>query len=118
MRAALPREIGWWRKIAPLAFVATALSLAIIVINPLREELEWDDGWAYARCVIHLLQTVKYHLDSWAAANMPVQIYFSAAIAEIGGYSIGLLRCTTLALFVVGVLSFYALLRDFHLSRN
>jgi len=71
-----------------------------------------DDGWAYARSVQHLLATGKYQLDTWSAANMPVQIYLAAALCAVFGYSLTLLRFTTLAFLVAGVASFYALLRE------
>jgi hypothetical protein len=51
-------------------------------------------------------------LDNWAAANMPVQIYLAAACSRLLGYSLSLLRCTTIALLGVALLSFYALLRE------
>jgi 4-amino-4-deoxy-L-arabinose transferase-like glycosyltransferase len=90
----------------------------MIVINPFREMLSEDDGWAYARTVQRLLATGHYQLDSWSAANMPVQIYLAAGLAKLGGYSLSLLRCTTLALLVVGLGSFYALLRELGYTRS
>jgi hypothetical protein len=84
----------------------------MIVINPFREMVSDDDGWAYARSVQHLVTTGKYQLDPWSAANMPVQIYLAAGLSKLAGYSLRLLRFTTLALLVVGLGSLYALLRE------
>jgi hypothetical protein len=92
--------------------------LAIIVINPFREMLPDDDGWAYARSVQHLVATGKYRLDPWAAANTPVQIYLAAGLSKLAGYSLRLLRLTTLALLVVGLGSLYALLREISSTRS
>ena len=92
--------------------IAGALLLAAIIINPFREMCTLDDSFAYARMVQHLLSTGQYRLDAWAAANMPVQTYLAAGLSEIFGYSLSLLRCTTIGLFAVGVASFYRLLRD------
>ena len=94
------------------ALLAVALLAACIVINPFREMCTWDDSFAYARMVQHLLSTGHYRLDSWAAASMPVQIYLAAGLAKIFGYSLSLLRCTTICLFAVGIASFYRLLRQ------
>jgi 4-amino-4-deoxy-L-arabinose transferase-like glycosyltransferase len=94
------------------ALIAVALFLAAIIINPFREMCTWDDSFAYARMVQHLLSTGHYQLDAWAAASMPVQIYLAAGLAKIFGYSLSLLRCTTICLFVVAIASFYRLLRD------
>lgn len=103
---------------AAFVFVAVALLLAIVIINPFREMCTLDDSWAYARMVQHLLATGRYHLDAWAAANMPVQIYLAAALSKIFGYSLSLLRCTTLCLFALGLVSFYLLLCELGNSRN
>jgi hypothetical protein len=99
-------------KLASPALFAGALLLAILIINPIREMTWNDDAWAYARMVQHLLATGRYQLDPWAAANMPVQTYLAAALAKVVGYSLSLLRCTTLALLATALFSFYALLRE------
>jgi hypothetical protein len=91
---------------------------SVLVINPLREIVTMDDSWAYARMVQHLLATGRYQLDAWAAANMPVQIYLAAGLSKVFGYSLSLLRCSTLALLIVGLFSFYALLRDLSCTRG
>ena len=106
------------KKAAGPGLLALGLLLAIIVINPFREMLPDDDGWAYARSVQHLLATGKYRLDPWAAANMPVQIYLAAGLSKLVGYSLRLLRFTTLALLVVGLGSLYALLREIYSTRR
>ncbi|MEO7709335.1 MAG: glycosyltransferase family 39 protein, partial [Caldimonas sp.] len=92
--------------------LAPALAAAIAIVNPLREFLSQDDGWAYARMVEHLLKTGAYQLDAWSAANMPVQIYFAGGLAKVFGYSLGLLRIATLLLLVAGLAAFVALLRE------
>jgi len=111
-RATLFSRGDWRRKGAAPGLVFAGLLLAMIVINPFREMLSEDDGWAYARSVQHLLATGKYQLDTWSAANMPVQIYLAGALSAVFGYSLTLLRFTTLALLIAGVASFYALLRE------
>ncbi|MEO6745099.1 MAG: hypothetical protein ABIS28_09930, partial [Caldimonas sp.] len=53
LAAAQPKHAAW------IAFfvLAPALAAAIAIVNPLREFLSQDDGWAYARMVEHLLKT-------------------------------------------------------------
>jgi hypothetical protein len=109
---------SWLERATAPGLLAASLLLATIVINPFREMLSEDDAWAYARTVQHLLATGKYQLDAWAAANMPVQIYLAAGLSKPIGYSLSLLRCTTLALLAIGVGSFYALLRELGHTRN
>jgi hypothetical protein len=109
---------GRWPAIAPLAGVAACLLLAAVIINPFREMVCIDDSWAYARTVEHLIRTGEYQLDAWAAANMPVQIYLAGGLSEIFGYSLSLLRLTTVGLLALGVASFYALAREFGAARS
>ncbi len=105
------------RRAAPVLLVASALLLSLAIVNPFREMLAQDDAWIYARMVQHLLATGKYQLDAATAANMPVQIYLAAGLARIFGYSLVLLRFTTLGLFTVGLICWYSLLRELGNSR-
>lgn len=94
------------------ALIFVLVAVCIIIRNPFRRMMAWDDSWAYARTVEHLLSTGQYQLDRWAAADMPVQIYSSAGLSKIFGYSFAVLRCSTLALLFVALFSFYRLLRE------
>ena len=96
----------------PLLLMIVVLAAIILIVNPVREMLTVDDGWAYARTVEHLLHTGEYRLDAWAVANMPAQIYLAAGLARIFGYSLSLLRISTLLLFLLGALAFYQLLHE------
>ena len=109
---------GWLDRTAGPGMIFAFVLLSIVVINPFREMVALDDSWAYARMVQHLLSTGQYQLDIWSAANMPVQIYLAAGLSKIFGYSLSLLRCSTLALLIVGLFSFYALLRELACSRQ
>ena len=92
--------------------IAAGFVLALLLVDPLRDFMTQDDGWAYARSVQNLLATGRYQLDAWAAANMPVQVYIAAGVAKLAGYSATLLRLQTLALLAAGLAGFYALLRE------
>ncbi len=93
------------------------LFLVIAFINPLREMLITDD-WAYGLTVRNLLATGEYHLNSWAAANMPVQVYWAAFLTKIFGYTFSILRLSTLALLLLAIVSLYCLLRDFGVAEH
>jgi Dolichyl-phosphate-mannose-protein mannosyltransferase len=118
MRDASFENPSWLERATAPGLLAASLLLATILINPFREMLSEDDAWAYARTVQHLLATGRYQLDAWAAANMPVQIYLAAGLSKLFGYSLSLVRCTTLALLAVGAGSFYALLRELGHTRD
>src|SRR5215469_2067653 len=106
------RQARWIHRIRGPALLLVLVLTSIFIVNPLREMVDMDDSWAYARTVQHLLSTGRYQLDPWAAANMPVQIYLAAGLSKIFGYSLAMLRCSTLALLLVALFSFYALLRE------
>lgn len=100
-------------RATPFAWLlALSLGLAVVLVDPMREFMSQDDGWAYARSVQHLLATGDYRLDAWSAANMPIQIGLAGLASHAFGYSLTLLRATTLLLLAIGLTSFYVLLRQ------
>jgi 4-amino-4-deoxy-L-arabinose transferase-like glycosyltransferase len=76
------------------------------------------DDWSYALTVRHLLSTGQYQLNDWAAANMPVQIYWAASLAKCFGYTLSVLRLSTLALLLIALVSLYCMLRDFYVAAD
>ena len=105
------------REVMAWVFLIAVFGTAVCLVGPNRELLTQDDGWAYGRSVDYLLRTGSYHLDQWSAANMPVQIYMTAGLARVFGYSLILLRWTTLSLFACLTASFYLILRGGQSSR-
>ena len=100
------------RKSAGLLLLLLFFFLVVEFVNPLRQVLIQDD-WSYALTVRHLLTTGEYKLHDWAAANMPVQIYWAGFLTQVFGYSFIVLRCSTLILLFTGLLALYRILRDF-----
>ena len=76
-----------WRAPLGTAFLLLTLAATVTLVDPRRELLTWDDGWAYARSVALLLKTGHYKLDI-GAANTPVQIALAAFASKIFGYSL------------------------------
>lgn len=109
--------LDWYRK-SPVLVVLAVFAALVSIVDPIREIMTRDDGWAYARSVECLLKTGEYHLDAWSAASMPVQIYFAAGLAHVFGYSMSLLRVCTLILCFSGAIAFYGILREFDISRS
>ena len=103
------------RKSAGLLLLLLFFFLVVAFINPFREMMI-DDDWAYGLTVRHLLATGEYRLHDWAAANMPIQIYWGAFLTNVFGYSFTVLRCSTLILLFTGLLALYRILRDFHVG--
>ena len=98
-----------------LAATFALFLLAIVVINPLRE-MSIDDDWAYALTVRHLLETGQYQLESWLGSNTLFQVGWAALYSLIFGYSLSILRVSTLVLAGIGLLAFYGLAREHDLS--
>jgi hypothetical protein len=92
-------------------------AIVLIYVNPFRET-EVDDDWAYALTVRHLLDSGQYHLQDSATANMPFQAYWGGLFADLGGYSHGSLRLSTLVLWAFGLGAFYFLCREHRLGRR
>jgi hypothetical protein len=95
-----------------LGLLVVSFLLVIGFVNPLRETGGWSDDFAYARMVRHLLETAEYRLDNWAAASLPVPVYLAAGVAKIFGYSLTLLRVSTLLLVFASLVCFYCLLQS------
>ena len=105
------------RRCSGLYIVLLLFSLAVAFINPVRQMMFGDD-WAYGLTTRHLLATGEYRLHDWATANMPVQIYWAALLAQVFGYSFVVLRFSTLLLFLVGLIALYWMLRDSGVKDN
>jgi hypothetical protein len=99
-----------WLTLALAAFV-------VAYVNPFRETA-WDDDWAYALAVRHLLDTGHYRLHHWATANMPFQVYWGALFGRLGGCLHSTLRLSTLVLWALGLVAFYLLCREHNVDRQ
>ena len=99
------------RKCPGLYLLLLFFLLVVGFVNPVREVMIQDD-WAYALTVRHLLTTGEYRLHDWAAANMPVQIYWAALLTRLFGYTFPVLHCSTVVLLLVALVTLYWLLRD------
>jgi 4-amino-4-deoxy-L-arabinose transferase-like glycosyltransferase len=103
------------KNVRPVTFVVIAFLIAAAGINPLRETAAFDD-WAYGLTVKHLVDTGQYQLHNWLAANMPFQAYWGMLFSRLFGYSFVTLRLSTLALSLIGLISFYLLAHEHDLE--
>jgi len=93
----------------------TAFLLFAVVVDP-RWQGPWDDDWAYALTVRHLLETGSYELHPWSAASYAFQAYWGALFGWIAGFSHATLRLSTMVLWLSGILGFYLLAREHRFS--
>jgi 4-amino-4-deoxy-L-arabinose transferase-like glycosyltransferase len=94
-----------------LWLVLGVFAAAVVAINPVREVIT-DDDFAYALMVKHLAATGEYRLHDWAAANMPVQIYWARLLSGLFGFSFTTLRASTLILLTIAIVALYGVVRD------
>jgi hypothetical protein len=100
---------------ASISLVCLALVVSAVAIDPLRETAFTDD-WVYATMVRHLLETGKYHVHPWAAANPWFLIVWGAIFSKLFGYSFTTLRLSALTLTSIGSISFFHLCREHRLG--
>ena len=108
-----------WRAMPSLRSLGLPLGLSalcVLYVNPLRETAVFDD-WAYAWTVRNWLATGEYRLHDWLSANMPFQATWGALFCHIGGFSFSVLRISTLALVVPGMIAFFHLAREHGLAQ-
>jgi hypothetical protein len=96
----------WGSDAPPLALLATLWIAAAIIVDP-RGEYYTGDDWAFAESVKALVIGRGFILSDWAAMNLISHILWGAGFASVFGYSITVLRFSTLALgLIAGVAAF------------
>src|SRR6266581_4680672 len=103
------RGAAWlWSGPAVLAAAAALLMLAA----PPRGDFPIEDDWLYGRSVKALVEQGKLELPVMSAAAFAAQAYWGALFARAFGFSLNVLRVSTLVLSASGVLACFLLLRD------
>jgi hypothetical protein len=93
-----------------LALLSVLWLGAALVIDPSGEFPVVDD-WAYAQSVQALIEGRGFLLSDWTAANLASQVLWGAGFASIFGYSMTVLRWSTLVLGLLGGLAIFRLFR-------
>ena len=98
-----------------IALVGLAAVVAAVVVNPLRETAFTDD-WVYATMVRRLLDTRRFQMHPWAAANPWFLIVWGAFFSKLFGLSFVTLRLSALTLNAIGLVSLFLLCREHRLE--
>ncbi len=102
-------------RYTPSRVIATAwtlmAALAIAVLIGVRGEFPLSDDAAYAYAVHTLCTTGTLHFLPWTAASLVLQAAYGAALCRAVGFSFTVLRASTVALAIAGVIAFVQLLR-------
>jgi hypothetical protein len=98
-----------------IALVCTATLVTAIVINPLRETAFTDD-WVYATMVRGFLDTGRFQMHPWAAADPWLLIVWGAICSKVFGFSFTTLRLSAMVLDAIGLVAFFLLCLEHHLD--
>ncbi len=101
------------KKFRPFVFfvMLIALGFSIWFINPIRE-MPLEDDWFYSLMVKNLLETGRYLMHPYAAANSPFHVLWGGFFSLVGGYSFSTLRMSVLVLSLIGMIVFYLLAKE------
>jgi hypothetical protein len=102
----MPGAVRWWEW----ATVAVLWLLAVIVVNPIAD-IPLNDDWVYATSVHRLLDESDFRPIAWVQALHVSHAIWGAAFAWFGGLDYTVLRMSTLALWLAGLLACFGLLR-------
>ena len=93
-----------------MIWIALIYLAALFAIPPIFNYPIIDD-WAYERSVEILLTHGRIRILEWTAANLIFQVFYGALLCRIFGFSLQLLRYSTLALSFLATLCSLSLLR-------
>ena len=113
-------ESSFLRKpgaIVELMAIAVLWCIAVVLINPIGDFPLYDD-WSMGLTVKRLLEQHDFRPSGWTCMTLISQSLWGLLFCLPHGFSFTALRLSTLTLSLIGVLSFYVLLRQLHRSRS
>ncbi|HEY2773482.1 MAG TPA: glycosyltransferase family 39 protein [Candidatus Binatia bacterium] len=93
----------------PLLAVLAAWLVAVAAIG-IGGDFPLGDDWSYAHAARSLCENGKFDLLPWTGASLFLQALYGAAACKVAGFSYVVLRTTTLAMSVCGIVATSALL--------
>jgi hypothetical protein len=75
-----------------------------------------NDDWSYLRAAEVFHNTGQIRFTDWTAMSLIFQLWWGTTITRLFGYSIELLRLSTLLISLIGLIFFYLLVREFGLK--
>lgn len=84
----------------------------VILVNPIGD-FPLNDDWVYALAVKSILENGYYQFPSPSSANVGPQVFWGALFCLPFGFSFTALRVSSLTLALLGVITFYKLIRSF-----
>ena len=97
------------RPLADLAVLAALWIAAAAIVNPLGD-FPLNDDWSYGRTVRRMVEQGEYRPGGWTSMPLLTHALWGTLFCSAGGVSFTVLRFSTLALGLVGVVATYLLL--------
>lgn len=90
--------------------------LAYAFVNP-RGNFSINDDWFYAR-EVNNFNFVNYEVDSLVTPSLIGQVWYAKVITKTFGFSLEILRFTTIILSILLIIAFYLLLTELKVKRE
>lgn len=106
-----------WHRFAPVIVIAAIWVVVVILVDP-RGNFTLNDDWGMARAVRSLVMEHNLHYVEIITMTMIAQVLWGAMFCKLFGFSLTILRVSTLVLGLAGVIATYGLLRLANVSRR
>lgn len=93
-----------------VALVVIYLFLGIFLVS--YENYPIDDDWSYIKAAETFHTTGEMKFTPWTAMSLTFQVWWGTCFTKLFGYSIEMLRVSTLAISLLGLIFIYLLLRE------
>lgn len=108
-------ELG--RRHIGIILVLTAFAVGAIVV-PTLAPLAVSDDWIYSRAVQRLVEDHVLRVPDLATSTLVGQVLWGAAFAKVFGFSLGVMRVSTLVVTAVGAVALYGLCTEMGATRR
>ena len=93
-----------------VALVVIYLFLGMFLVS--YENYPIDDDWSYIKAAETFHTTGEMQFTPWTAMSLIFQVWWGTCFTKLFGYSIEMLRLSTLAISLLGLIFIYLLLRE------
>ncbi len=99
-----------------LSLIALVWIVMVVLVKPVGE-FPLNDDWSFSWPVYHLIEKGTLEFSQWPFMTLVFQVYWGALFALPFGFSHLALRISTITMGLIGLFTFYALLRELKADR-
>lgn len=116
MKTLITKLVGKIGKIPRgLIIISLVYWIIFVLMHPIFDHAFQDD-FAYAQTVKHLVGGGYLRVSEWTAVSFLAQAYWAALFSLLLGFSFKTLTISTIVIFYIGLVFFYFLLKELNLS--